>query len=485
MTIRDDCTTKTIAPDDVRSESPSEPDHAVAPTDKSSWVALALAAACIVPLILYAYLGRWDRYVGDDFWFLENVHLRGQLGAQVWIYMHWTGRFANQALIYLWLAMGAWTNRLQAAFLLTGWTISLFLCASRWLSLPKAALVATLIPVATLLRCPSVCDSLYWQAASSTYFPGLIIPPLLIAILAGRRFHPLLIFPIAFIGAGFSEITTVWNVAFLIGAAFWMRDRRVLIALAGSIIGAVLMFSAPGNAIRSAACPNRTPVLHAMVNAADQVRRYLGVQLDLHFRGPALSHPTLWVGHGLGTFVYITCLIAGLWMGLCSGKRVTRQKAFALILRTAAVALSLIYSAFFACQWLAGYILPARALLQPCAIIVISVMATGWIIGATLTPSQKSIQTIRLAAAFMTLALAVMSVLFIHRLAGPMAAFSTAWDDREVSLREGKTVVPAIVSPYEEWGEVAVRQAILRKQSHCSGLRPPICRSASRSCTSQ
>jgi len=404
-------------------------------------LALLMASALLIPLIMFAYIGRWNRYVADDMFNLAQSEQMGPIGAVIHQYLHWTGRYSMYGLAHLLLALGVSTNRLLAASLLTCWVGSLFICAYRWLRAPYAAFVATLIPVATLSMCPSIGDSLYWEAGSTTYLPTLIILPLAIAAIAWRRGAPVAVFLLAIINSGFSEMATLGSVAAFAAAALWRKDRRSVSAFVGSLVGAAIMFLSPGNAGREVELPPRATVLHTLPLVVTSVKHFLGGQFSMHIHSydpctPFISYNTY------GVLVYVTCLISGLWLGLnCSKQRLGLRLAYTGIATIIAISIGFVCAAFFACQWVSSYELPYRAIVQPCAALVVCVLAVGWIIGSAWNAPRKLAQMLALAALCLSMTTATISGRCVHGMIAPFRRFASEWDRREIMLENGKTTV--------------------------------------------
>src|ERR1041385_9185452 len=53
-----------------------------------------LAGAFILALVAHAYLGSFSRYMADDYTMSTMARARGLFSAQVYWYLHWTGRFS-------------------------------------------------------------------------------------------------------------------------------------------------------------------------------------------------------------------------------------------------------------------------------------------------------------------------------------------------------------------------------------------------------
>jgi hypothetical protein len=242
----------------------------------STLSALAVAALSAA-LLLYAYLGFYTRYFGDDYCTAHVLREVGFIESQRHWYVGWTGRFSftfavtaaellgpavAQVLpalsLLLWLAAGAWAVYQLAA-------------GRRRHPFRDSLLLAELGVFATLNHVPNLAQSLYWQTGSLTY----VAPLILLTVYAGLVVRALrraggggagwplaaAAFALTFVAGGFSDSYAVLQVgalALVLAMCLWLLpagQRRValrLIAagLAGALVALVVVALSPGNGVR-------------------------------------------------------------------------------------------------------------------------------------------------------------------------------------------------------------------------------------------
>src|SRR5215510_2297288 len=150
----------------------------------------ALAAALTVPLLVYASIGSFARYIADDYCWAGVLREQGFLNAQVWWYVAYSPRYAFTFIVNLvelagpgivpilpmvaliaWVAALSWTIRQLGVRLgeLSEWT--------------SAVLLALVIALGTLHTAPDLPQSLYWQTGMLTYLLPLILATVVIGII--------------------------------------------------------------------------------------------------------------------------------------------------------------------------------------------------------------------------------------------------------------------------------------------------------------
>jgi len=241
---------------------------------------LAAALAAGLSLVAHAYMGSFSRYLADDFCTASSLRRLGFLGSQSYWYDTWTGRYAYTFVISLAQAAGPRLTPWMPALVLVAWVGLLAFAIWRLLG-ARAALavglgVAAVHAYAVLRGSPSVYQSLYWETGLVTY-----TLPLVAAIAFGVWLwrtangqagpHRLPIAGgLALLGAfalgGFSETYVVLQTAalvLLLVSLPWSVEavtrRRAGwvggLALAGSLLAAVVIVSAPGTGVRRALMP--------------------------------------------------------------------------------------------------------------------------------------------------------------------------------------------------------------------------------------
>ncbi len=243
-----------------------------------------LAAAFGLSVAVFAYAGVFARYVADDFCTSIEVQNAGMLGAQVFWFTHWTGRFAFVLLIDALDTLGAWTVPLTPLILLFAWLATLVAALARaWARLGRrgsmtSALVLSLAAITlTLGSATGLWQALYWQTGSVTYLLPIVLMTAYAATLwrvwqVGDRGRPAawggiglgLILVVLAVGCSETAMGMVVSSLFL-GAAIVIWQFResphrggprqtLLFALTSALLAALLaslvVIVAPGNALR-------------------------------------------------------------------------------------------------------------------------------------------------------------------------------------------------------------------------------------------
>lgn len=233
-----------------------------------------LAVALAVAFGAYAVRGWFSRFTADDYCTAGLQRATGFVGAQVYWYESWSGRFSYYFTIGLVELLGPWTTQVMPAL-----AILTFAAASawavyplaRWHRWPNAALLSALLGGAFVLVClqgaPDLDQSLLWQTGMFTY----VFPLILLMVYAGwlarqiwrsdaprSRMGVVLSSALLFFIAGLSETSTAIQVTLLgvgaLGTGVWLRGPRrwavtrlLGIGFLASLLGAIAVIIAPGN----------------------------------------------------------------------------------------------------------------------------------------------------------------------------------------------------------------------------------------------
>jgi Family of unknown function (DUF6056) len=226
-----------------------------------------VAALFVVTVSAYAYLGRFTRYVADDYTLKNDLRARGFWASQTWEYLHWTGRFAYIAAVDAGLLLNEIFTRLLPAILLVLWVVALSVAVKALIPaigrLPRIT-VALAIVMTTLDVTPSPFLSLYWMTGSLEYIAPLLLGTFFVALVASRRGSPALRIAAAgllpFLAGGFNEAYAVAQLTVLVVTLLatwslrWPGVRRlrsgVVSGCAGSVLSLVILGAAPGNGVR-------------------------------------------------------------------------------------------------------------------------------------------------------------------------------------------------------------------------------------------
>jgi hypothetical protein len=236
-------------------------------------------------LATYAYIGRFSRYIADDFCTAHVALSRGLIDSVVWWYTSWAGQFTNWTLKGVVGLAGVGMPALLPALIVLLWTGTAIWSAYQIalalrLEHPRLAaiLLGTLTIYTILDGVPSLIQSLYWLGASipytlplaaATFYVGFIIRCLRQPAPARLSWRAWLITAgVLFLAGGLSEVYVIFQIGVLLLAALavWRfvspdRQRRVLSLLIVGIISSALALGiivlAPGNAVRQAAFPRQ------------------------------------------------------------------------------------------------------------------------------------------------------------------------------------------------------------------------------------
>jgi hypothetical protein len=243
------------------------------------WVIHALmVAGFLLYLLSLAYLGKFSRFMADDFCTTTVVLKEGLLtGIADW-YFHWTGRYTFNTLISLVGLAGVQIIPWMPFLILVLWFIALTWMLYQLLTvlradapLRAACVFAGPILYAAISGTSSITQSLFWAGGMLLYTSPLVWLTFYIGyvIFLLRRFGdkplPLTAFILTALGmfvvGGLSEIYAVLQIAVLGLLMLLIRyltprsiNRRatllLLIGLAFACLASVILMIAPGNALR-------------------------------------------------------------------------------------------------------------------------------------------------------------------------------------------------------------------------------------------
>ena len=363
---------------------------------RNGWgmAAALLAAAWALPVAAYAELGRYTRYMADDYCIAATSQAAGFFGAQRYWYVEWSGRYTYTFLAGLSeLFPGGlipWLPGLVLAvwFAALTWAATGLLPAEarprRW---ALAVLLAGLTLTCALLALPNLTQSLYWRGGVLTYVAPLAFGALLAGQLAylpaagRRRVVGLALMALtAFAGSGFAEVYTVvqggaLGFAFLAMWAAAPRGERLrrawpwLLAALATLAGLLVVALAPGTRIRQQDLAAAPPTLYAILHNS------------LVYTGWFLRDaPARWVGWLLPLGL---AAAAGALLGETPAPPPRRRLALALFLLPAAE-LALLVVAYATAFYGTQYLPPDRVLVIHWAVVAAGSSAWGWLAGRAL-----------------------------------------------------------------------------------------------------
>lgn len=377
---------------------------------KSSWqfaVVAALAAAWALPVAAYAELGRYTRYMADDYCMAYVAQAAGFLGAQRYWYVEWSGRYTYTLLVGLTELFPGALVPLLPGLVLAAWFAALAwaaaalpLAAEPWLRRALALLASGLIISTTLAALPNLTQSLYWRGGVLTYIAPLACGTLLAGGLLRVPTPPrrqwvryALIALLAAAGSGFAEVYTAVQAGALglgLAAVIVFAPRTdpsrtragrrrwavpLSLALAATLLGLLAVALAPGTRIRQAdlaAVPGLEAIIHnSLVYTGWFVRD--AVQPDR-----------------LAPWLYATLVPMLLAFGLhAGGAAPTNSRRIALALALPPPALGALLVAAYATGFYAlQYLPPDRVLVIHWFVVLVVSADWGWLAGRLLAASR-------------------------------------------------------------------------------------------------
>ncbi len=445
-------------------------------------VSLALLPAFLMPLVAIASQASYVRYLLDDF-----CHASAVLGSGLWafeqqLYFAWSGRFSSNlalglavplgpygvtglivSLLFIWLALQTWAvYSLRRLFALNP-------------SLPVSVLFASMIVSGTVQNAPDIPATVLWKTGILIY----ILPFLFVAFYAGvmcwalfkpnQRLSPRFIaisFILALVAAGFQETWALLQIcAFLLGAALcalltpisrkWNLFALLVAGLAGSVIGLLIDFLAPGNALRQAAMlengfPQSSSWISTIVFSASA-----GANFVKHSVFGSATIPMILIASALVAIVVPSerVEIAQGW----SARKSVCAVALAAILAYLFVVVSLVPAAY-----VSSSLAPSYALVIPTFVLTCAALLKGYLIGAYLRRPDV-IHFVRklpepVLPLLIELALVVACLQFTQATLDQIPrwqAYASAWDRRDLEIQSAKqagardlTVMP-YYNPYD------------------------------------
>jgi hypothetical protein len=245
-------------------------------------VEITFVVILAMPLVMYAWIGFYSRYVADDFWTAGYLRVLGFWEAQRYWYLSWSGRYSFTFLVSLVELLGVGATRWLPVISLVLWTGALYwfwdgifrlaaLPYSRWIRLSGSLLV-----IYTTLRTLVFGwqQAFLWQTGLLTYTVPLIgltfwsawfLACLSRLEVGAPKWHTLLWTALLFwFLGGFSETSLAFQTVLLglalVFFAFLSREtphRRgslllLSAGLAGSLAALLCVLIAPGNSVRLA-----------------------------------------------------------------------------------------------------------------------------------------------------------------------------------------------------------------------------------------
>ena len=421
------------------------------------WVVLAISGLMLAGFVIN---GLYTRFWADDFCIEAINRSRSFLEVQSYWRNDWTGRFAYVLMTHVVIGLGPAfvpVFALGLAFLALAcgtWTIGqalrLYVGES---SLSLALLFTVIIAGVYLELLANREESFYWLTGALNYTLPLALFPLywgfvclsLGADKGSRRLHSLPAFLLPMLLAGFAETYTVWQTAVL-GLALMagllvttgeLRDRVVQLVgygLLGSVVGAGIVYAAPGNAERQSTLGPQLPFTQVVEHALSE---------SLTFLADAILRPELWLTAAFVavlTYVYARRLSPSVH-GSSTGSLGLR------LLATVAIVYVLLVATYLPGWHFLGRTPDTRVLASATLTMVLAFAYLGHLAGREISvrgplaagAASSPIRSYRLGAALLltvvaALALPIAARTFAER--STLAAYASAWDERDAYLQD-------------------------------------------------
>lgn len=251
-----------------------------------------LAAALLVVITAYAWLGTYTRYLTDDYCTAATLREHGLIEAMRLHREAWSGRFAFYAIKGVLESIGPITARVVPGLMTillavaAAWTLRRLLGEGSG----RFALVAGLtVAYANLDTAPSResrFGPFLWETGAITYMLAVLLIAVWIGVLvsrgslAGRCVASALLMLMA---GGLSETSVASQgglTAGVIVMAMFIRERSMVwiaaSGLGGTLTALAIMATAPGNALRMATLGARAGILETAARTLKMAYAYLG-----------------------------------------------------------------------------------------------------------------------------------------------------------------------------------------------------------------
>ncbi|MBL8146604.1 MAG: hypothetical protein JNL34_09495 [Anaerolineae bacterium] len=213
---------------------------------KAAWIIVVMLWGLILASSLFT------RIEADDYCFAATVKDAGILGAIPRMYHGWSGLYTDHLVSGLFAAVEPYATRVGVPLMLGAFVFTWWYALAYWYKRSDALLLTLAFGAALAMSRPND-EPIYWISGITSYwFPfagvGLLIGALLRKKTALAAVTAFLTVALTDIGGGL--IVTGLGLAFL----FWEGERRrVLMVLVAGLTGYLIVFVAPGNAVRRAA----------------------------------------------------------------------------------------------------------------------------------------------------------------------------------------------------------------------------------------
>ncbi len=346
-----------------------------------------VAAVLIVTVAQYAYVGRFARYLADDYANKISVSVRGYWAQQVAEYLQHGGRFSSGAATDAVALLSEFFVQVLPGLLLLVWVVAIMAAVRSLIpSISRLASVTVAFGVVfiTLHITPNPFLSLYWMTGSLTYVLPLVLGTALVAMIASRRALDwttiLAVGVLAFVAGGFNEtyagVQLIAIGSALLGSlvAVWhvsRRSRTLLISGCLGTLGAlVVIVLSPGNVLRF----RETTAL--LLTPRPSLAQLPSVTFDYAMQFLKSAFVANW-----GSLLTVGALLALIGGRTATSIRVSRNHGLLLVFFVAAVAMIAVVASFAPTAYVESLIQPSYGQITPAFIGVCAVAVAGWSLG--------------------------------------------------------------------------------------------------------
>ena len=430
---------------------------------------LILALFC-APLATHIYIGSYARFMADDFCFSATTHAYGVIRGALWWYLNWTGRYTSNLLDSFFGYLGPGITPYTTGVVVTTWFVVLSWLLAQIIPthiehgqsrIVPACLFAAMILFAVLDVIPLIGQSLYWAEAMRSVVPPLILGTGYMGLIgkaAGNKTRTgalslISAFGLTFVAAGSQETYFAVQTSAIVIALLWVATgpkRKqyfpLLIAgLAGSLVGGLIVFVAPGNKFRQSAFPTPPGPPELLSISLRGLRDFFSVVV--------LEPPRLytWVG------VFICAFVAGVVMSRNTqpASQSLRRRLWSLLLLPL-ITLMLLVACWVPMAYGTSLLLHYRTYIVPVYVFVILTAFWSYVAGTVfagmLRPfaDRRLVSTVLPVVVFLGFGLyALQRARHEFALRATFADYARAWDERDRIIQTAKAqgATYAIVRP--------------------------------------
>ncbi|MDO9088083.1 MAG: DUF6056 family protein [Anaerolineaceae bacterium] len=422
-------------------------------------IMVLLILTFFIAIMMHGYIGSFSRYIADDYCTSGKLATLGFWPAQSFWYNNWTGRVSFTFFVSIFELFDSNIIKYLPTIFIFMILISgyfLFYSIIKNFQIINRRILSLLISVGiiftTFFTLPNIGQNLYWMTGAVTYlFPINFVFFLFGLIILFRKKFPfqhwianllvgLFIFFLAFVGSGFSEVLSVLQIVLLcmiilvlsIKQRFLSIKNLWMVALIGSIIGLVIMVSAPGNEIRLRQLLPNQGLLIFLYNSFRYFFKYL----------------VLWFVKNINIIWPISSLLILMTYFVRKhfyfGKEILFNQVIKFSFMIISGLLILIFVCFLPSTWVTAQAPETRVLIFPTFLLVFLINFVSIIIGLffieIVTINENHKKTLSLIIGFYILYFLVAVPIFEARqvyLQRPEAVkYAISWEEREFQIKE-------------------------------------------------